>query len=592
MLEKTELGKKFDEKLKVSEGYWDFIRQAALDTERFFHNMQTGTTRHGGLNMARNIFLSFVSRQMEDSPAVKGFPKTNAAIPKVKIAEAVYRHVSEAQEFDKGDFQLALRGLKQGSAAQFVYWDPDAGDDLMTEQRDELGDFILDDDGKTPKMKVSGKVGSVAVRDLGGTEFCYGPGGDITKAKWVVMRLTFSREELETYLEENPELAESVIEDKDTQDNIGTWLGVSGDTERKYTLYDFWHVKAGKFNGGRGIYTDNGIPLREGEWPLEHMTLPLAVYHVCQIEGLPIGSSPAWDLIPIQKEYDKLEVKKEEHVKMQRIYAFSTAEVFNQLDKAENSRIKVGSIGATQGGLIYSKPPPVPAYITERSAELVRQGFDTMGLNEALVGAESAKSNWSAKLIAFLNRLDSQKQRGAMLSWRAFQTRRANLVARTYHANAAIERTIMIAGEENEWEAQTFNGSTFTDVDFIFEQVPGQDVLRSVAAAEAKDDMQAGRISLEDGLERAETGLGETMGQHGNSRQVRKYIEDAMVSPAQATPPPGMDPQEIIAEAEIMRTQPEANQSALDEIISKAKAALAQAAQEQANANPSNPGAR
>ena len=592
MTEETRLAELFRHKLKVAESYWNFVEPKALEAERYFHNLNTngGADRRGGLNMCRNVFLSWVARLLEDSPAMVAWPLTQDAAPKVKIANLAYQHVAAHEEFDRSDFKTGLRGLKQGTAAQFLFWDPDAGDDLIAAQRDEYDDFVLDDEGE-PMMESKGNQGSVSSRDLGATEFCYGPGGNIEKAKWAIVRMTFSREELDVFLEDHPALAESISQNGG-EETVGSWVGIGSDQERVYTLYDFWHKSTrgrNAFKGGRGVYHGRGGSVLETDWPLPFQDIPLAVFHVNHIEGSPAASTPAWDLIPIQKEYDKLEKEKEELLRMQRVYMLTTKKIIDQIEKSKNGKIKVDNIGGTQGGVMYTTPPGFPDAITGRSYELVKQGYDTMGLNEALIGAESAKSNHSAKLVAFLNRLDSQKMKGTMLSWKAFQRRRANLVAKLYQHFCKLERVIMIAGVENSWEAESFSGSTFSNIDFRFEQVPGTDVLRSVAAAEAEDDMREGRLDLEAGLERAETGLGETAGQHGNSRVVRQYIDDAMMSPAAVEPPPGMDPMEIIAQAELRRSAPDANASALDEIISRAKQAMAAAQQEQANAQNQNP---
>ncbi len=584
MQKDSSLTKLFREKKSFAEHQWGIIKENVRDAELYFHNLKSGRNKpNGGIPMTPNVSLSWTARLLESSPTVKGFPSKVTAIPKVKVANEVYKYVARDQEFDSSDFDTVLRGLKQGTSAQFFYWDAERGDDLVAPQRDEMGDFILDDEDN-PTTEVVGKYGSVAAREFGATEFCYGPGNKVENAHWFLVKLVMSEDELRDYLVDTKADLEEVMSNIASED-VPEFLGVNGESERKYVILDFWALPGeGRRAGGRGIYTGGGTKIKEVEWPLPFRMLPFCVFHVRPIDGNPFGTSPLWDIIPIQKEYDRHEKLKVEVMKMQRVYQLVHHNISSALDSAKHGRVVVPSIGGVQGGITYSKPPEVPSAVMQRSQELLNQAYDTIGLNESLVGSESAGSNWSAKLISYLNRMDSQKQKGAYLSWVSFLRRRARIIAKLYQTHAVATRVIAIMGEAGTWEALEFKGSDLQDVDFHFEEVPGSELLSSVEAAEAKDDMQAGRISLDEGMERAETGLGETLGDHGNLRDVRSYIDAAMQSAGNVEPPPGMNPQEIIRQAELKMNAPDANVSALKEIITKARAAVAQqqqAAQEQ-----------
>ena len=449
-------------------------------------------------NLLRNLCLTWTSRLLRNRPSVSAYPH-NAEVADIHSSQAaatIIEFFERENDIDEMMFDVLLRACFHGVGGVKLIFDPE--EDQVTMDPITIFDFVMD-----PKEKVA-------------------------NAGWVVF---------EKFLEEDE--ANSLLRDANIKEKATTVEYYVGTNEYRQgvKVRELWYRPDYRIESGLYALVVSGhvvsamdypyifSKLEEGEGSKESI-LPLALFVIDPRRGTCWGDTWMNDAVPIQRQINEVESTL---TKLRRDTAgcklVAPGVVADALD-TNNQIIKLDD--PQQAQIIrYMEPPRINSLLFADRDFLPKLLYDLAGLNELMVGAESAKSGQSAKTIAYLSELDAMKQAGTSRSIERFLLetwRKTLLLVRNFYTEP---RLLTIIGEDNAIGHTSFIGTDIDGVGLRLEPRTGKARYTDYKRAEIVEQGQMGIRDQEEVRSAVETGVAspaEDQRQNGAMAQVVKAV--------------------------------------------------------------------
>ncbi len=491
-------------------------------------------------NYLRNLVQTWCARFLEDRPSLKAYPAHahHKDVLAAKFANIYLDHQRRANHDAQLSSDLALYAQLHGSVGLKVCWDPDAGPPMVKAKVSDLTglpETTTDEEGNLQLVyEDHGPEGMVKWELVTIFDFYYGGSDTVEEADYVVFVKHV------TEWEARDMLREAGLPYDHGAVEILEYTTPWGTKTKGVRVLELWHRPGPMLEHGLFARTVAGTTTECKWYPLDHGELPLAVWHINKLRGSPYGTSHVDDAIPVQRMINEQEEAKVETIRktgVPRLVGLN--EIIEEVEQGLHMiGVDGGDFNTVSQGFRYMEPPKANELVFGTQQEQISAMYTVFGLNEVNTGKDSVKSGTSAKQIAYLNRLDAQKQSVAMRNYEVFRERAARLDLLAFRQYAKTERTLRFVGEDGRLIEAAFRGADLAGgTDLHLEPHSGIEQFHAVAAQEAEEDLQMGKVSPAAGMERAETGLGQTMGQ-AHMRELANKVVLAYAQGQQVPVPP------------------------------------------------------
>lgn len=491
----------------------------ALRNERLLHgNMEGGFVSGRGLesetgpvhvdlegrrprNYMRKLWQTYAARLTEELPFAKAYPNENSGydIAAAKVANAYLSSQMARLEWAPKIFEAACIAQAHGLVYFKTTWDPSAGQ------------TAFEDEGPPGDVHIElGDIFNVCIDDVDNPH----------DARWCIFRREVDEYEAEEIYEEFG------IDGRAQLEGIKSRYG---DKKQGIMLNELWYIPSPRFPDGLFALQVGGKIVHMSAYPYQHggkPQVPLSCWRIQSIRGVPFGDTHVNDAVPIQiavNEHSKAIADMTRETGNVRIIAHN--KIAGQMRRS-NHIIKVNDVNLVNAAR-YLDPPKPPDIIFGQLDELITALHDLFGQNELLLGRRVGDQ--SGKSLAYLNRLDGLAMAGSLNNLNAANQRTARQILLLAQQYVDVPRLIAIEGANaDETEVVMFTGADIAGAtDVRIEAASGNELLSSGRAAEAEEQMAAGLLPPDQGLERSETGLETTQGELVQRQMVQRQIEFA-----------------------------------------------------------------
>lgn len=530
------------------------FRRIGMRNERYYHGMYgaegvSGATDTDPIeesyndvlvsrNYLRNMIHTWCSRILEDRPTISAYAThpEGRDVMGARLADLLIEDFVNKQKIDSKMWEAAKYVQLHGKVGLKVTWDENLGKALRLPVIDEdTMEPAFDKEGH-PVFEEVGNEGDVRFDVVTMFDYVYGGADDAHEADWCMFK------SYATPYKAKQQLKKHVGKIADVQ--TVPYDDPLGGERTGVPVEELWIRPKTITERGLFALVIGGHVAFCSDFPYNHGQLPLSEWKLDEVRGSQYCTTHVNDSIHPQRLINELERAKVETVKAAGYpKLLGLQEVIANLQEGIHS-IELDDVNQVARGARYLEPPEPSELVFGQQAENIQGMYDIFGLNEVLVGKDSVKSGTSAKQIAYLSHLDGQKLAGAMRHLepayeRSF--RQGLFLAQQYIKN---ERMLKVAGPGGEVLMQAFTGADLFGYDIHLEPNSGMDKFRAMAGEDAKEDLQLGAASPEEVAERAQTGLGETVG----SAQERQLVVAAIMQAfqGQQPQPPQVNPQVAI----------------------------------------------
>lgn len=490
------------------------------------------------LNLLRNLKLTWTGRMVKDRP----FPRVwaNEASPEdvssAEVSNAVLDYQRQIQDMDAMVARASDLAQDHGLVAARVVWDPMGGPKSNgIPVLDEMGMPVVDETGAPALEAVGERLGEVQVELMSIFDFATDGSEFAEQSKWVLFHRVIDKYEAEAILEEAGIKDHSVTTQTSVEPRKNAW----GEQIDGVDAWELWHKPCKRVPKGLHCLYVGDKCVTQRDWPLETDELPIAVWKIADRRGSPYGDTHVSDAVPMQRRYNDTLMAIARLVILQGdvkgvgaesiVSNFSGGAGFiseNSKDVADNFRWLI--------------PPGVSKDLYE-AANLYKQGlYETFGVNEATSGADpNASAN--AKHAAYISELDAQKMATARRNLDAWLVRICRLILENVKQYVKQARIVQFVGEDGAMGVVSFMGSEIS-TNVRIEPAPGSERFRASMARDAEQQLAAGQMGPEEGLERMQTGLPQTVDQAQQRNAVQVQIVQALGG-EMPEPDPSVSPQ-------------------------------------------------
>lgn len=462
-------------------------------------------------NLLRNLRLTWSSRILEDRPNVQFWPTgVGADQIKAQVAEKVWEHLGQVNDFDDLCFQAAELVQPHSAVAFKPVWDP-----LWGPRDPETGQVL---------GNVRWQLCSI---------FDYGTDGseDVEDSKWVYFCKYIDEWDARMLLDS------AGIKDPPSPDDYNDIWGVK---KSGVKLYELW-VKPNDYrfpNGLFAVIVGNHV-VEARDFPYKHGELPIAVWKCGARRNSPYGSTHVDDATPIQKLINECVTALGTQARMiNSIKLLAHQDIVSKWQHG-HQRIPVNDSTMSQYAKYLEPPDRVKVLVTtlEDSIEAL---FAVFGLNEMLTGASNIKSGTAAKSIAYINKLDSMKMAGAARSLAKAIKRLVKQSISLVQQYVQAPRLLEIIGGQSMLPVEYFQGADVAGVDVLVQPASGVEGLRASLAENANTQMQTAGPTPQ--LQnQAQTGIKDSAYNQSQRELVYGQIQSVMAGQEEATPLPDVE---------------------------------------------------
>jgi hypothetical protein len=463
-------------------------------------------------NLLRNLVLTWTQRLTSARPSATAFPATAEAedMLAADTASKLIEHMENEFQVDEMLFDIVELACSHGIGGIKVFYDP------LTEkvvwEPISIFDFYIDPTNRT------------------------------SDAGWVVFRSFISEERAKVLydaagIKESPPVVEYTINELEAREGV--------------EAYEIWYRPNSRIPKGLYAKIVGGSVVDQMDYPYmfndldrnkEEVAakLPISLFHVNAVRGTCYGDTWMNDAVPLQRQINEIESVL---TKLRRdtggVRLVAPGDVVDAWED-DNHMIRLNDPAKAQM-IRWIPPPEVSGLLFEDRDRLEKRLYDIAGLNEMLVGVESAKSGTSAKQIAYLAQLDSMKHAGTARSIEAFLLRvwelTLNLIQRYY----TYPRLVSIVGEDGKMLSMDFVGADVNGIDIRLEPRAGAERMHAQKAQNIVERAQQGLEDPASVPERSLTGVELTSEQSNKIEQINDQIEMVMAG-QQSQPIEDLDP--------------------------------------------------
>lgn len=503
-------------------------------------------------NFLTNLGLSWVSRMAKPRQRVKAWPADPSFSDEAaaKMANAFIDYQYQVQDIDNLVTDLCEAAFIGGCAAISPTWDPTRGKHMKIPVLDDFDMPMIDEFGEE-MMEDGGPMGDVYWRMLTVFDYWIDPVENTSDARWVVFRKIVAKDEIGSLLEQSNIKGKKV--DLDRVDTAET-SNVFGIKQEGVEVFEMWQRPEPGVTEGFMATIVGGNVVQMLDFPYEHGELPICVFKVRKVRNYAYGLSPCFDVVDLQEQHNGYSTNAARLQKrlMNAAKLLCSPDIATAITEDEEEIIPVvdqNNVGAARW---LTGPFEIISHLLDYADKVKGQGYEVAGLNEELTGAETAKSGRSAKMIAYMQELDSQKLIVAARNLDNTLVRAWRQTLRLGQQYVKAERFLSIVGPAGQVDTQSFLGADIQGVDVRLEPIGGEGMTRAGQAAQAQEDAQAGLITPEQAAEIGESGL--QFGQDGmlDVSVVRQQI-DQVLAGQMVDPDPQVDIEIAIDEIGLAR---------------------------------------
>lgn len=480
-------------------------------------------------NHSRGLCHTWSARLNEDRSFPYVWPRSprNDMIAVSAACNAILKHARDMNEYDLASWEWSIDVLKHGAVGVLPYFDPDAGPEVYGPMfEDVAGVKVPAKDPKTgePLEELLGHEGEVRWRSFAPCDYDYGPVLEDRTMKmqdWLRVRVYITKPDAMSML------------DKDDNPAVGD--------DGMVCLEEYWHRPTARIPKGLHAVVVGGIVTEHGDWDLPFREIPFAQWGLDRLPKTRYFCSPFHDVVHLQRMINLKEEAKKATVK--RVAFPILAGTDNMVDQVDSNAggprsARTQDFNEVSQGIRWVEPPTPQEIVFRTQDDDVAAMHDVMGLNEVITGRDSAKAGTSARQIAYLNYLDSQKLSGSVRARESFDRRLSWLTLELYRKHSDEERRVRLYGPGREYQDHVFVAADLDDgYDIVMEPVSGRSNMRAEVANNVAEDMKAGAVDPVEGMERAQTGLGESTGSADERDRAQRLGESAAAGqPAQVDP--------------------------------------------------------
>jgi hypothetical protein len=495
-------------------------------------------------NLLRNMCQTWCARVNEDRPSIKAYPAQpeQEDVLAAEASNAYLEHLYRFNNFDRLMWDVALYAQLHGMSAVKCCWDPDAGDGLFRKEVDPLtGEPVMDEDGR-PKMVQEGSVGEVTWEVQTIFDFRWGGADRVEDAEWVIFESWADKYVGRSFIQD------AGMSDQDVSDmSEETYKDPTGRERHGVRVLEFWHRPGGRFEEGLYAVSVGGVILKRDnhDHPYDHGELPIVTFRVNPVRGTKYCTSHVDDALPLQLFVNELEEVKAETIRKTGVPRLVILQKLLEEIEQGVHMMGVDDFNEVAQGARYLEPPKPSELVWGSQRDTEESMFNVFGLNEVLTGKDSVKSGTSAKQIAYLNRLDSMKLSGFVREMEVGLMRLCRMSLGLGRQYIRADRWVTVLGDMNDLQRMALSGANLT-MDIILEPQSGMERFRAQAAAEAEQDLQAGKVSPQAGMEMAETGLDQTLKAGDMEKMAVNWVVQVAQSGQETQPPEGVSPAAIL----------------------------------------------
>jgi len=457
-------------------------------------------------NLLRNLVLTWTQRLTSARPSATAFPATSEAedMLAAETASKLIEYVENEFQVDEMIFDIVELACSHGIGGLKIFYDPVA--ERVRWEACSIFDFYIDPTNRTED------------------------------ARWVVFRSFIDEARAKVLykkagIDQAPATVEYTINELEAREGVEAFeIWYKPDSTIPKGLY-------AKVVGGSVVdhmeypYMFNEL---DKEKPEEVPYLPISMFHVNAVRGTCYGDTWMNDAVPLQRQINEIESVL---TKLRRdtggVRLVAPGDVVDAWED-DNHMIRLNDPAKAQM-IRWIPPPQISALLFEDRDRLEKRLYDIAGLNEMLVGVESAKSGSSAKQIAYLAQLDSMKHAGTARSIEAFLLRTWQLTLNLMQRYYTYPRLVSIVGEDGSITTMDFTGADINGIDIRLEPRAGAERMHAQKAQNIVERAQQGLENPESVPERSLTGEELTGDQSNKIEQINDQIE--MIMSGQAVQP-------------------------------------------------------
>lgn len=499
---------------------------------------------HGGIavthNLLSNLELTWTQRIAGSRQSAGAFPTTSSESDKM-AAEAAQAFIDNFETMNSTDalvHKVVSAACQHGIAGIKITYDPDA--DEIRWDKATFFDFFLDWHHDDP-----------------------------SDADWVIFRSYLSKWEAEMELD-GAKFKDIELEEEEYR--IG-----NGDSNYGVPAFELWHKPTRRIPDGLYLRVVGGYVVEAMAYPyvftedlgsklVDRAYLPLVAFKVKDVRGIG-GAGRTWmsDAIDIQHQINELEsTSVQVRRNTQRVKLLLSPDLFAQWQEGTDYVFNANKDSFAN----YVQPPQYSDKLFQDREKLEKRLYDVAGMNEQLVGAETAKSGTSAKQIAYMQELDNLKHANSaknldemiLNAWRLS----LKLVKRYY----SLPRLLPLTGGDVS-ETMAFTGASVNGADIRLEPRAGMERYSATKAQNIRDDIKEGFRSPQVEGNTIETGRPESTFVAGMRNVIMEQINMVMQG-QQVQPHPEVDPgfgsEEVQRQLRMMRESKQYDQGMLDAI--------------------------
>lgn len=479
-------------------------------------------------NYLRPLINTYSARILKDRQDAVAYANDISAKDSgaVDVANQLIYHCHAVNDIDDAMFTAATHAQCHGMVAFVPRWDPTKGPPSAgVWELDENGDLVMTAEPGEPLGEVELEVRTLFDFGLDGSE-------KIEDSNYVWFREHIQRDEAALLLQDA-----GIDEEPEVVNYVDLFEGEQEGVE----VYEFWHLPTPRIPEGCRFLVMGGHVVEYDEvYPYDHGELPIAVWKLAPRRRTGYGSSHVDDAVVIQRQINELVSVIHKLTRDTGDLRFIGHPAVIDSIEAGNHTIAIADPKQRENNG-WMDPPDPPPLLFAQLESLIKVLYDVFGLNEILTGQENVRSGTSARQISYLEQLDSMKLSGAARNlWKA-QKRFWRQILKLYQQYVEDDRLIQIVGEDGEVDVMAFRGSELDGVDVRLEPRSGHERTRGAEAARAEEEMAAGLIPPDEGLERRRSGMPETLATgHGKmlvQRQIIAALEGAPSQPTQLVDP-------------------------------------------------------
>lgn len=456
---------------KRNESYYYGKQTLAIGKDGALHDDWNRHYRPVTYNYIRQIVNIVAARLTKDRPSASAYPGSEEEVDRIsaEIARQYMEHHELAVGADDLIHSVAFWGVMHGTSGMKIVWDVDA--ERMLWEPLDVHQFLLDP---------SAKRGA-------------------SDAKWIAF-MDYRADEWDVR-----EFFPGEVPDLNTTKYSKT---VDGKEDEGILCVELWHVPTWRVPTGLYVKMIGGHIVESSEYPeayifKEGAVLPFAQFRCLEHRGTAMGDTWLDDCIDVQSHINRnqsgLQFLEEMTTNIKLALPPGVIEKWNEHSQT------IDSTAFKEDQAFWLPQPHIPQLAIANREQLVQDLFNLAGVNQMTAGRETPKASASARQVAYVYELDSEKHSGSFKSLQRMIERVWYITLNVSQKMFTTAHWMKLAGR-GAMDVAVYLQADLAGVDVRVEPRAGQERWSAQKGVQATEDYQMGLLPPEDALEYRTTG--------------------------------------------------------------------------------------